>query len=174
MHAISRRTSPLLIAALVLLGSAAVRTQTAQEIVAARVSPEGLVAPAVDVAPPQPQAPTVEPATRTSIDDSRARSSSGLFASLYIGFAATQVLDVHSTLRALDAGHTEANPMMKWATSRPAAFVALKTATTTGTLLVAERIRRDHPKRAMFLMAAIDTAFAFVVAKNYNVPVPPR
>jgi uncharacterized protein DUF5658 len=185
MHTISRRMSPLLIAASVLLGSAAVRTQAAQELVARTATVQVGAARAVEGVAQEPHVaaatadsaiqPTVQaPAATTAIPTATRRSSNGLFASLYIGFAATQVLDVHSTLRALDAGHSEANPMMRWATSRPAAFVALKSATTAGTLFVAERLRRHHPKSALLMMAAIDSAYAVVVANNYSVPVPAR
>jgi hypothetical protein len=100
------------------------------------------------------------------------RSVSRLFAPLYMGLVATQALDVHSTLRALNAGHREANPMMRWATSHPATLVSFKTAATIGTTFLLQRVRKEHPKRAVILLAAMDTAYAFVVAHNYSAPVP--
>jgi len=172
MRTIPRHSSPLLIAASVLLGSAAVRSQSPQEVATPRAAQEVGIASATSVAPRAPE-PAAQPAASAATTVPR-RSSNGLFTSLYIGFATTQVLDVHSTLRALDAGHREANPMMQWATDRPAAFVALKTATTAGTLFVAERVRRHHPKAALIMMTALDTAYSFVVAKNYSVPMPRR
>jgi len=97
-----------------------------------------------------------------------------LFSSLYVGLVTTQVLDIHSTLRALDAGHREANPLARWATGNPVTLVAFKTAATAGTMVLVERVRRKHPMRAAILLAAVDTAYAFVVAHNYRVPVPGR
>jgi uncharacterized protein DUF5658 len=98
----------------------------------------------------------------------KSRTSRGIVVPLYAGLIATQVLDVHSTRRAIGEGRREANAMVRWATSRPAAFIGFKVATTTGTVLLVERVRRTHPKRALFLLAAIDSAYAFVVAHNYR------
>jgi hypothetical protein len=97
-----------------------------------------------------------------------------VFSTLYAGLVATQALDIHSTLRALDAGHREANPLARWATSNPLTLVAFKTATTAGTVFIIERLRKKHPKRALLLLAAVDSAYALVVAHNYSVPMPTR
>ena len=43
----------------------------------------------------------------------------GPLTSLYIGNVALQALDAHSTFRALDAGHAEGNPLMRWTTGIP-------------------------------------------------------
>ena len=45
-------------------------------------------------------------------------------APLYVSFAALQVLDIHSTLRAPDFGAREANPLVGRLLASPAAFVA--------------------------------------------------
>ena len=63
---------------------------------------------------------------------------------------------------------------MRWATSHPVAFVSMKGAATAGTIFVAEKIRKKHPKRAMAFMAAINTAYALVVIHNYRAPAAPR
>lgn len=97
-----------------------------------------------------------------------------LFASLYAGLIAAQALDVHSTLRALDAGHAEANPATRWATGNTATFVAFKAAATAGTIYLTERVRKKHPKGAVVILATIDSLYAFVVAHNYRAPVSPR
>jgi hypothetical protein len=98
----------------------------------------------------------------------------GVLPGLYLGLGALQTLDAHSTFRALDAGMHEGNPLMRWATSHPVAFVSMKGAATAGTIFVAEKIRKKHPKRAMAFMAAINTAYALVVLHNYRAPAPPR
>jgi hypothetical protein len=88
--------------------------------------------------------------------------------SLYTGLAAAQALDVHSTLRAIDAGSREANAMMRWATASPARFIAIKAATTAGTILILERLRRTHPKHALFLLVGLNSASAVIIAHNYR------
>jgi len=87
----------------------------------------------------------------------------------YLGLGVLQTLDAHSTLRALDSGMQERNPLMRWASSHPAAFISLKGAATAGTILVAEKIRKKHPKRALAFMTAINAAYALVVVHNYRV-----
>jgi len=92
----------------------------------------------------------------------------GLLPTMYVGLATLQTLDAHSTFRAMDAGLVEQNPLMRWATSHPAAFVSVKAAATAGTIYVAETIRKKHPKRALAFMAAINAAYAVVVLHNYK------
>lgn len=89
-------------------------------------------------------------------------------AAMYGGFVTLQGLDAHSTLRALDAGLVEGNPLMRWATDHPVGLVSMKAGATVATLLVAEKIRKKHPKRALIFMAAINAAYAFVVSHNYR------
>ena len=79
-----------------------------------------------------------------------------------------QGLDVHSTLRAIDAGHHEQNPLMRWTVSHPAAFISMKAAASAATIYVAEKIRKRHPKRALLFMAAVNSAYALIVVHNYK------
>jgi hypothetical protein len=92
----------------------------------------------------------------------------GLMPALYAGNIALQVMDTHSTFRALDAGMVESNPMMRWTTEHPVAFVSMKAAATATTILVAEKIRKKHPWRAALFMTGVNTAYALVVAHNYR------
>jgi hypothetical protein len=92
----------------------------------------------------------------------------GLLPALYAGNVALQVMDTHSTFRALDAGLVESNPMMGWTTAHPVAFVSMKAAATATTILVAEKIRKKYPRRAALFMAGVNTAYAFVVMHNYR------
>ena len=92
----------------------------------------------------------------------------GALTAMYGGLVTLQALDAHSTFRALDAGLDEANPLMRWASSHPVAFVSAKAAATAGTVYVVERIRKKHPKRAIVFIAAINATYAFVVAHNYK------
>ena len=95
----------------------------------------------------------------------------GVQMALYGGLIALQGLDVHSTLRAIDAGHHERNPVMRWSVEHPAALISMKAAATAATIYVAEKIRKRYPRRAMLFMAAVNSAYAFIVVRNYNVPI---
>lgn len=99
-----------------------------------------------------------------------AKRSSRLLPPLYGGFVTLQVLDAHSTFRALDAGLVEQNPIMRWSTAHPAAFVSMKAAATAGTIFFAEKIRKQHPKGAIAFISAVNAAYAFVVMHNYKAP----
>lgn len=92
----------------------------------------------------------------------------GLMPALYAGNIALQVMDTHSTFRALDAGMVESNPMMRWTTQHPVAFVSMKAAATATTILVAEKIRKKYPWRAALFMAGVNTAYALIVTHNYR------
>src|SRR5262245_2150133 len=59
---------------------------------------------------------------------------------LYLTYATLQVLDVHSTIRALDRGAVEANPLMKNLTESPASLVAVKAASAAGVLYTTEKL----------------------------------
>jgi hypothetical protein len=91
-----------------------------------------------------------------------------LLPSLYLGDIALQVLDAHSTFRALDAGHVEGNPLMRWSANHPVALVSMKAVATAGTIYVAEKIRKKHPRRAVLFMVGIDAASALIVMHNYR------
>jgi Domain of unknown function (DUF5658) len=95
----------------------------------------------------------------------------GLQPALYGSMLLLQGLDVHSTLRAIDAGHHEQNPLMRWTVSHPVAFISMKVAASAATIYVAEKIRKRHPKRALLFMAAVNSAYALIVVHNYNVPI---
>ena len=128
-------------------------TQSPQAI-SASVSTASVEVP--DVAPAAPLQP---------------RRESRLAPALYSGFVALQALDTHSTLRAIDAGHVEQNPMMRWSTSHPVAFISMKAAATAGTVYFAEKIRKKHPKGAVVFITAINAVYTAIVLHNYRAPV---
>jgi hypothetical protein len=97
-----------------------------------------------------------------------ARPLAGAMLTMYAGMVTVHALDAHSTFRALDGGHAEGNPMMRWFTRHPAGFVAVKTAATAATVFAAEQIRKKHPRRAMVFMAAVNAAYAGIVIHNYR------
>ena len=112
------------------------------------------------------QMPTAPIPPRTEIR----QTPRGLMPALYAGNIALQVMDTHSTFRALDAGMVESNPVMRWTTDHPVAFVSMKAAATATTILVAEKIRKKYPWRAALFMAGVNTAYALIVSHNYRAP----
>ena len=88
---------------------------------------------------------------------------------LIVSFGALQALDAHSTLKALKNGGREANPAMSAIASNGAALFAVKAGTVAATAYFAERLSKNHPKRAVVLMALLNSAYVAVVAHNYRV-----
>jgi hypothetical protein len=87
---------------------------------------------------------------------------------LYTGFGVLQALDAHSTLRAVDAGHREANPMMAPFANQPAAMIGVKAATAAGTIYMVDRLARRNRVAATVLMVALNGAYAAIVSANYR------
>jgi hypothetical protein len=94
----------------------------------------------------------------------------GILVPLYASFAALQALDAHSTLRALDAGATEANPLLGGIAHKPAALLAVKAAVAASTIYLVEKVRVRNRGAAIALMAALNSVYATLVAHNYRVP----
>jgi len=88
---------------------------------------------------------------------------------LYASFAVLQMLDAHSTTRALQHGGLEANPLMASIVGNTGAFYATKLATTTATIYIAERLWRKNRVAAILTMVAVNSAYAMVVRHNYGV-----
>lgn len=105
------------------------------------------------------------PHPATAVEEPR----SGALIPLYVTFGALQSLDVHSTLRARRAGAVEQNPLMKDVVNNPAALVAVKTGVGAATILLAEKLRKRNRVGAVVLMAAVNSAYATVVARNYAI-----
>jgi Domain of unknown function (DUF5658) len=87
---------------------------------------------------------------------------------LYLSYATLQALDIHSTMRALDRGAVEANPLMKNLTASPASLIAVKAAGAAGVLYTTERLWKKNPAAAVVFMIAANSAMAFVVQHNYR------
>ena len=135
------------------------------------VLPPALLTDAVIGAEP---APLAEAAQMRPVDLPRTRPagdgfSTSLRRSMYVSFAALQVMDAVSTRQALNNGATEANPAMAGLARNSAAFFAVKAGTAAATTYFAERLARKHPRRATILMAVLNTAYAAIVVHNYRV-----
>jgi hypothetical protein len=95
-------------------------------------------------------------------------SDRGILIPLYVSFASLQMLDAHSTLRAVRAGGVERNPMMQGLADKPAALVALKAGVAVSTIALADKMRGRSRVGAIVLMAALNSAYATIVAHNYR------
>lgn len=87
---------------------------------------------------------------------------------LYFSFAGLQTLDAVSTLRALDEGHGERNPLVGWLAGHPGALVAAKAGVAAGTVYLSERLWKKNRKAAIVLMVALNGAYAAIVANNHG------
>lgn len=94
---------------------------------------------------------------------------SPLMTSLYASTAVMQVLDVHSTLLALDRGAVEANPLMSGASRHKAAFIALKAGVAFSTVMAARNMSKRNKVAAVLTLVAINSAYAMIVNHNYKV-----
>ncbi len=88
---------------------------------------------------------------------------------LFAGYAALQALDAQSTLSAINHGATEQNPLVAPMVSRPALFIAFKSAVTASTIVAADRLSRRHRLAAYGLRLGLNSAYAMVVVHNYRV-----
>ena len=85
---------------------------------------------------------------------------------LYASLGALHALDVYSTRRALRAGGTELNPVMRASSPNAGAMLAIKALSTAGSIYFTERAWKKNRKGAVILMAVINGVTAAVVANN--------
>lgn len=107
-----------------------------------------------------PEAPLVAP-----VDTVAARPSTTLTA-LHVSFGALQIMDVLSTVRGINAGLKESHPLMRGLAGHPAAMVAIKVGAGATTILLTRRVARKNRVAALITMAAVNSAYAVVVAQN--------
>lgn len=115
-------------------------------------------------------APTAPPQAGGSQLTAASRANRGALAPMYVAFGTLQALDIHSTLRAVNSGAgTEQNLVLRGIANNPAALIAVKSGVTAATILLADTLRVRHRTGALVLMAALNSAFAVVVAHNYSI-----
>jgi hypothetical protein len=85
---------------------------------------------------------------------------------LQVSFGALQIMDVVSTRRALNAGLTEGNTVMRGVVDRPLAVAAVKVGATAATVFLVNRVARKNRAAAILTMVAINSAYTFVVVRN--------
>lgn len=164
----SRRSLTLTAAHLVILCLVAAGPASAREAGPGPLPQTQTEATAPPGAPPlAPDPASPAEAARTPITASPSTGRSPLIP-LYVSFAAVQVLDAHSTTRALNRGAVEGNPLMRGFAGSPARLFAVKAAGSIAVVYATERLRKRNRRAAVALMAAVNAATAAVVWHNYR------
>src|SRR5262249_247651 len=89
---------------------------------------------------------------------------------LYTSSVFLQSYDTYVTLRALEVGASEANPILKHISGHPIAFIALKTGVTGTGIVGAEGVWKDHRRKsAVALMVLSNAVMVAVAAHNSSV-----
>ena len=138
---------------LTLIAAAAPRAASAQSI-------DGLsLSPAIEAASMLPTPIAAAP---------RAPERPAALVPLYVSFATLQALDTASTMRALNRGGSEANPLVAPVVGSPAAFVG-KAAASALAIVASERLWKDHRTLAIATMIGMNVGYSLVVAHNVRV-----
>jgi hypothetical protein len=87
---------------------------------------------------------------------------------LYASFAALQMVDMHSTWRALDRGAVEGNPVMSGIAANKPVLLTVKAAGTAGVIAVSERLRKKSRTAALIFMISANSGMTWVVQHNYR------
>jgi hypothetical protein len=135
--------------------------------------PAGPSQPASDHPPAQAASETL-PSTRVEVvhmpADFHAPSRGAALPVLYGSLAALQAYDAFATLRGVNAGRVEINPMMAGVSSSPAAMWAVKAGVTTAAIVASERLWRAHRRtQAIAVMAIANGVMAAVALHNASV-----
>jgi len=137
---------------LTLIAAAAPRAASAQSIDGLSLSPaiEAARMPPIAAAPRAPERPAA-------------------LVPLYVSFATLQALDTASTMRALNRGGSEANPLVAPVVGSPAAFIGAKAAASALAIAASERLWKDHRTLAIATMIGMNVGCSLVVAHNVRV-----
>jgi hypothetical protein len=87
---------------------------------------------------------------------------------LYASFAGLQLVNMHSTWRALDHGAVEGNPVLMNVAGNKAGLFAVKAAGTAAVIGVSEGLWRKNRAAAILFMISTNAAMTWVVEHNYR------
>jgi hypothetical protein len=88
---------------------------------------------------------------------------------MHVATVTMQVLDAHSTYRAIHDAHiVEANPLMRSMAEKPATLVAVKAGVAAAIVYSTEKLARRHRVAAFVSALAVNSAYAMLVAHNYS------
>jgi hypothetical protein len=96
-------------------------------------------------------------------------ASPALMASLYSSYAGLAAADGYLSWQAVHNGAVETNRVLAPIVRDAPGLTAFKFATGAATFLAVERIRRDHPRAAMLILAAANGGMVWVVWHNSQV-----
>ena len=113
-----------------------------------------------------PESALQQPAAAAAGVETATPKPSPAFSALQVSFGALQVLDVVTTIRAVQTGRVEANPFMRDLSGHPAAFAAVKAGAAASTILLARKVAKNNRPAAIVLIAAVNSAYAAIVARN--------
>lgn len=86
---------------------------------------------------------------------------------LYVALAGLQAYDGYSTLRGVQAGARETNPLVGGMARQPIAFWTVKALSTVSSIYFAEQLWRQHKKtQAIVTMVVANGVMAAVAARN--------
>jgi hypothetical protein len=114
---------------------------------------------------------SLEVAPRPTIaSDWRPVRRPAILPALYVGSALLQAFDAYSTMKAINMGATEANPLMKGAASNPVALIGIKATVTAASILAAERMWKGHNRVGAIATMVVSNGFmAWVAMHNASV-----
>jgi uncharacterized protein DUF5658 len=89
---------------------------------------------------------------------------------LYGSSAFLQSYDAYMTLRALEMGASEINPVLKPISGHPLALIAVKTGLTAASIFAAEKLWKDrHRRKAVSVMLISNAMMVVIAAHNTSV-----
>jgi len=158
---IARRASLLALGLAVLWPGPASAQQTTRltfktdRAIARAVAQAAATPPLADSTPPTP----VEGDGRPSV----------IMQSLYVTTAVVQMLDAHSTLKAVDAGADELNSIVAPLSHHAPAFVALKAGMAAAFIYGGHTMSKHHKAGAVITLGVLNAAYLAISIHNYHV-----
>ena len=87
---------------------------------------------------------------------------------MYVALATTQTFDLVATKAALKSGAREVNPIASPVGQNTAGWAALKAASTAGTIVFVERLRKRNEFAAIVAVAGINAVLAAAAVRNIH------
>lgn len=92
-----------------------------------------------------------------------------LLRTMYVATPLVHAADGFSTMRVLDLGGREMNPLIAAHVNNRQVFAATKVGLVAGQIFLAHHMSKDHKFKAILAMTAVNGAYALVAAHNIRV-----
>lgn len=112
------------------------------------------------------QAPPVDQPERPSVKES---VGTGLLRGLYVATPIVHAIDGLSTMRVIERGGREVNPLMAPQAGNGAFLAATKVGFSTAQVFLAHRVAKKHKFGAIAALTALNVGYAMVAAHNFRV-----